>query len=247
MIRAFIFDLDGTLVDTLGEIAEVMNDILQERHWPAYPTSAYRAMVGNGLRALILSAVPKDALYDQEELYSQTLERFEKRGAGSSLPYPGTMETLRDLDRNGIPLAVLSNKPDPVTQSIVSQLFPNIPFAFVRGGMDSQPIKPHPSSALDALASMRAVVDRDYYSNISDSFLLGPLGSILSAKNERQPEPLRAGDCAFVGDSDIDIKTAQNAGMMPVGAAWGFRGEEELHAAGARYVFKSIREILRLT
>ena len=246
MIRAFIFDLDGTLVDTLGEIAEVMNDILQERHWPAYPTSAYRAMVGKGLRALIQSAVPKDAAYNQEELYAQTLERFEKRGAGTSVPYPGTAETLRDLDRNGIPLAVLSNKPDPVTRLVVAQLFPNIPFAFVRGGIDGMPIKPHPSSALDALASMRAVVDKDYYSGISDSFLLGPLGSLMPQASDRPPEQLRAGDCALVGDSDVDIKTAQNAGMMAVGAAWGFRGEEELHAAGARYVFKSIREILRL-
>jgi len=212
MIKAVIFDLDGTLVDTLGDIATIMNGYLGSKGWPGHTIASYRQMVGRGLSNLIRAAIPATQVHQVAQLYAEVYEVYEAMGAGESLPYPGVSETLSILSTRGIGMAVVSNKPDPITRNMVEKLFPSIRFAFVRGGLDGKPSKPDPASTLEA------------------ALACGVLPS----------------ECGFVGDSDIDMKTAQAAGMLAIGAAWGFRGEQELREAGADIIIESMEGLLKI-
>ena len=212
MIQGFIFDLDGTLVDTLGDIATGMNNFLQSRGLPVHLTEDYRRMVGKGLLHLISEAVPQIYRRESRNWYPEVLAIFEDMGAGSSVPYPDVTDTLGKLASVRIPMSVVSNKPDPVTVQVVAQLFPSIPFALVRGGLDGVPVKPHPAGAIEAAKAMG----------------------------------LDPGHCGFLRDSDVDMKTALAAGMVPLGAAWGFRSRDELTQAGASMLLDGIQEILGL-
>jgi phosphoglycolate phosphatase len=212
MIHGFIFDLDGTLVDTLGDIATGMNSFLQGRGLPVHPTEDYRRMVGKGLLHLISEAVPQAHRHEANSWYPDVLAIFKVMGAGSSIPYPGVSDTLGKLASLQVPMAVVSNKPDPVTAQVVAQLFPSIRFALVRGGLDGVPVKPHPAGAIEAAQAMG----------------------------------LKPGNCGFLGDSDVDMKTALAAGMVPLGAAWGFRTRVELEEAGAAMLLDGIQELLGL-
>lgn len=212
MIHGFIFDLDGTLVDTLADIATGMNSFLENRGLPEHPTEDYRRMVGKGLFHLIGEAVPQVHKGQAKAWYPEVLAIFEAMGAGSSIPYPGVIDTLGKLASLRIPMAVVSNKPDPVTAQVVAQLFPSIPFALVRGGLDGVPVKPHPAGAIEAARAMG----------------------------------LKPKCCGFLGDSDVDMQTALAAGMIPLGAAWGFRTRNELKEAGASMLLDGIQEILGL-
>ena len=205
----FIFDLDGTLVDTLGDIAGTMNRFLESHGWPGHPVEAYRMMVGRGLTNLIRAAVPPEHADRAAQLYPAVFRQYESMGVGSSRPYPGPTAALSELAAAGAALAVVSNKPDPFTIAMVEALFPGVPFAFVHGGRDGVPSKPDPAPAFEAARACG----------------FAPAG------------------CAFVGDSNVDMRTAVAAGMVPVGAAWGFRGEDELLSAGAVIIARSMADI----
>jgi phosphoglycolate phosphatase len=210
MIKAIIFDLDGTLVDTLGDIATLMNSYLRSKGWPEHGMEAYKLMVGRGLSNLIRAAVPAAQVHRVPELYADVYASYVAMGVGYSLPYPGVPETLDKLASFGIPMAVVSNKPDLITQDMVSKLFPAGRFAFIQGGLDGKPSKPDPVSTLEAARACG----------------------------------FPPSECAFVGDSDIDMKTAEAAGMLSIGASWGFRGELELRQAGADIIIDSIEALL---
>ncbi|GAB1433380.1 HAD family hydrolase [Spirochaetota bacterium] len=210
MIRGIIFDLDGTLVDTITDIALGMNKFLTARAWPVHTTDQYRIMVGRGLLNLIRAAVPQEEAHRAEELFEEAHAAYSSVGTANSLPYPHVHDSLRILTQKGIHLAVLSNKPDDLTKSMIKELFPDIPFKMVQGGTEGVPHKPHPGMALKAAE------------------VFG----------------LKAAECAFLGDSDVDIKTALAAGMQPIGAAWGFRAKEELLKAGAKTVLATFKDIL---
>jgi phosphoglycolate phosphatase len=212
MIKAILFDLDGTLVDTLADIATVMNGFLQSKSWPAHTVEDYRLMVGRGLLNLIRAAVPPPHAQRAEEFYDEVFTVYDAMGIGESRPYPGATRVLEALNAAGIPIAVVSNKPDAITRNMMAGLFSDIRFALVRGGLDGVAPKPDPSSAFEAARACGVA----------------------------------PADCAFVGDSDVDMKTAVAAGMLPVGAAWGFRGEAELRAAGATIIAATIDEVPEL-
>lgn len=216
-MKAFMFDLDGTLLDTLADIAAACNCLLAAHGWPQHPVAAYRRMVGNGFATLIRRAVPASVL---ESLDDHALERLVGEGRGlyaqhlhdATVPYPGMRDVLAELARRGFALAVLSNKPDDMTQAVIARQFPAIPFARVCGGRAGMPLKPDPAGALAILHEMNVA-----------------------------PE-----ECFYVGDSDVDMRTAGAAGMVPVGVSWGFRGEEEVRAAGAACVLRQAEDALLL-
>ncbi len=144
---AFIFDLDGTLLNTLEDICLSMNHALAGFGLAPWERDAYRYLVGNGARILAERAVR-----DRQDLTDGVLEAYQRRYEAHLMdhtrPYPGMPETLKELQRRGIPLCVLSNKPDADTRKVVAESFPEIRFTHVQGQLPGVPRKPDPAGAL---------------------------------------------------------------------------------------------------
>lgn len=214
MPRAYIFDLDGTLVDTLPDIAAAMNAALAARGWPLLSGEAYRSRVGWGSLELARLSLPEDRRTDEEirllDLRFRSL--YKAAPVVRSVPFPGIPETLAELQNRGIPLSVLTNKPDEAVAPLLDALFPDIRFFRALGADDNRPRKPDPALA--------RVIARD-------------LG-------------LSPDQVLFVGDSAVDMKTARNAGMVPIGVSWGYREVAELEEAGAARIVRSPDDLLAI-
>lgn len=204
---AVIFDLDGTLLYTLEEIAAATNAALVRVGYPEHSVDAYRQFVGSGAKKLAWRVLPKEKQCHEEceALYAVLGEEYARSLNTIARPYDGVREMLMAFAAAGKQLAVLSNKPDELTKAAVKKYFPTVDFFVVQGGLPDVPLKPVGDSAIGIAAKMKI-----------------------------DPEQI-----IFVGDSDVDMQTAQNAGMIPVGASWGFRGSEELKAAGAKIVLEA--------
>lgn len=214
MIKAILFDLDGTLVDTVEDIAAAVNAALAAFGFPPRGTDEMYRMVGNGMRNLVGKAVPPhvgdQALID--ECAKKATEAYAEKPAVFTKPYPGVAELLGSLRERGLPSSIISNKPDALTTMVVDAVLPGWPFRVVQGEKAGVPRKPDPASSLAIAAAMGA-----------------------------RPE-----ETLYLGDSDVDMQTANAAGFLAVGAAWGFRGREELIASGASKVIDHPRELLEL-
>lgn len=211
-IKAAIFDLDGTLVDSLADIGGAMNRALAHHGLPTHPVDAYRLFVGDGVQKLAERALPRD----RQELKEPVLAEYRRYYAEGLLdrtqPFPGIEGLLDGLTERGVALAVLSNKPDPATRRIVTHFFSRWPLKAVFGERAGVPRKPDPTAALEIARAVGA-----------------------------QPD-----ECLFVGDSAIDMRTANAAGMRAVGVLWGMRGREELEANGAKALVAHPADILPL-
>lgn len=199
--RAVLFDLDGTLLDTLEDLATAANRVLAAMALPPHPMAAYRTFVGDGLRTLVERMLPAaqrtpgrvaEAVQAFETIYATTWDQ-------RSAPYPGIADMLDLLATRSIRLSILSNKPDAFTRLCVYRLLANWRFDPLLGQRPGVPKKPDPAAALEIAR------------------LLG----------------LQPSEILYVGDSGVDMETARAAGMDAVGVLWGFRGAEELLAAGA--------------
>ncbi|MCA9613044.1 MAG: HAD family hydrolase [Polyangiales bacterium] len=145
--RAFVFDLDGTLVDSLEDIAVAMNDVLEAAGLPTHSLDAYRGFVGWGAADLVHRAAPTG---DHATLLAAFKQRYHGRGLEkASRPYDGVPELLRALVERRVPVAVLSNKPHAATVAVVARFFPDVPFVAVLGARDDVPHKPDPTAALE--------------------------------------------------------------------------------------------------
>ncbi|MBX3248085.1 MAG: HAD-IA family hydrolase [Myxococcales bacterium] len=208
-VRGVVFDLDGTLLDTLEDIALAMNEVLSAAGLPTHPLDAYRRLVGWGARDLIRRAAPDG---DQDALLADFRARYYGRGLhGATRPYEGVPQLLHALVARRVPVAVLSNKPHEPTVAVIGHYFPDVPFVAVLGARPSAPIKPDPTVAL----------------TIAEGLGLSP------------------SECAFVGDTEVDIETGRRAGMRPIGVSWGFRAES-LAPAGAERVLDAPEDLLSL-
>lgn len=212
--KAIIFDLDGTLVDSLQDIADSLNEALSCNSHPTHSFAAIRQMVGNGLRNLITSALPAAERNKQavDRCLKSMLEIYWGNCSNKTTAYSGINELLSELQAKNIPIAVLSNKADAYTKKVVSELFPRTAFTHVCGMTDEATRKPDPSAAIR---------------------ICNELGIATS-------------DAVFVGDSDVDMLTAHNAGMYALGVAWGYQPEENLQTAGADLIISHSSEILKL-
>ena len=209
--RAFIFDLDGTLLDSLADLAHAVNHALAARGCPAHPEEAYRYFVGNGMRVLVRRAAPPECPdADLLALARDVETRYAETWNHCTRPYPGVSELLRELRRRGVPVGVLSNKPHEFTCRMVAHFFPEVDFFAVYGQRAGVPVKPDPTAALHMVAELATTPDR----------------------------------VCFVGDSRVDMETAVNAGMIPVGVTWGFRPREELLEFGAKFLIDKAEDVL---
>jgi phosphoglycolate phosphatase len=209
-----IFDLDGTLVDTLEDLADAMNRVLVAEHLPTHDYTWYRQAIGNGVRRLVTIAIPAERRSEQTigEYVDQMMADYDEHCLVKSRLYDGIAEMLGKLRAGGVRLAVNSNKPDDPTQRIVDALIGAATFEAVMGARPGVPLKPDPTAAL---------LIRDRFGIAADRIV-------------------------YVGDSQVDMRTAAAAGMVAVGVTWGFRTKSELVENGAVAVLDHPRELLAL-
>lgn len=148
-----IFDLDGTLLDTVADLANATNQALGQCGYPTHPVEAYYQFVGNGINKLFARALPAEHSDEENVLRIRSLfvPYYNAHNADCSRPYPGVVELLRTLEKKGVKLAVASNKYHEATLKLVHHFFPDIHFAAVYGQRDGVPIKPAPDVVFDIL------------------------------------------------------------------------------------------------
>jgi phosphoglycolate phosphatase len=218
MLKLIIFDLDGTLLNTLDDLADCTNYVLQQNGHPTHDIEAYKYFVGNGVEMLLRRALPKDITETEfAEILQQFMAHYELHKADKTAPYSGMVETLEKLQEKGILLAVATNKPHDLLPDLMHFYFPTIKWAAVYGNRKDVPIKPHPQIVYDicrGVARNAPTVDKN--------------------------------QMLYIGDTAVDMETAQNAGITKVGVLWGFRTKEELQQANADYIIEHPQEILSL-
>ena len=214
MYKHVIFDLDGTLLNTLEDLAGAANWVCAQHGWPAHGVEEYKYFVGNGAAKLLERVVP-EGVPVTDGLRQVLLEEFGRRyGAHKSdktTPYPGMPEAVRRLREAGLTLAVLSNKPDEAARPVVERYYPNL-FHQVQGALPGVPVKPDPTLLRRLMAEMGA--------------------------SQR--------DTLFVGDSNVDIRTAKHGGLTSCGVLWGFRTRRELEEEGADYIVDTAQALVEL-
>lgn len=214
MIKAVIFDLDGTLADTMDDLRSAMNSMLRSFGMKERTRTELLKFINQGAKSFVKDSLPDDIEKTDElvdaclkvylDFYSQCYDT-------DTYAYDGIKTALEALHNSGIKLGVLSNKNDTYVKAIITRLFGDDLFAIAEGYLDL-PHKPDPSSALRMAKKM----------NVTPH------------------------ECAFIGDSDTDINTAKNAGMIPIGVEWGYRPKEILIGAGANIILKTPDEITNL-
>jgi len=207
-----VFDLDGTLLNTIDDLADAANCVCSGHGWPVFSADQYKDMVGRGIPVLVSRFSPPGL--SESELAAAVDEfcaAYAVRKANKTAPYPQIPSVLAALKAAGVSMAVLSNKADTFAKAVVEQYLPGI-FDGVQGAVDGQPLKPDP-------ALLRRLL------------------------NAVQADPART---LFVGDSDVDICTGKNASLVTCGVLWGFRGRDELAAAGADILVLRPEELVRL-
>lgn len=205
MYTHVIFDLDGTLLNTIDDLADAGNHVCAAHGWPTHTVDQFKRMVGNGMPNLVSRFTPEGL--SEEELAGVLAEfsaYYGEHKEDKTAPYPGMPEALAALKEQGIHLAVLSNKAHALAGPVVEHYFPGV-FDDIQGALPDAPLKPDPT-------------------------LLHALMEKIGAKPETT---------LFVGDSDVDVLTGKNGGLTVCGVLWGFRGQDELLAAGADVLVKT--------
>ncbi len=206
-----IFDLDGTLADTLADLADATNYGLRVMGCPEHTYDEYRYFVGNGAMKLCERALPEGRKHEAERLHGLFSEYYGAHYLDKTSLYDGTREMLARLAEGKVTLAVATNKPQVFAREIVSALLPEVQFVKVLGGCGERPKKPDTAIIREIMIGLPDV-----------------------------------GSAFMVGDSAVDIMTAQNAGLTSVGCVWGFRGRGELTSAGADFLAEKPGDIAHI-
>lgn len=203
MIRSILFDLDGTLLDTLDDLANSVNYALRTHHLPERSHTEIRSFLGNGIRNLMLDAVGRGMSDEAFEPVFQTFRTYYvKHCLDKSKPFAGIIDLLKALQQRGITMAVVSNKLHPAVVELNERFF-----------------KDYINSAVGESATVRRKPNPDA--------VLAALSELGCSKDE----------AVYVGDSEVDLHTAQNAGMQCMLVLWGFRDEDFLRSLPGASLF----------
>ena len=203
MIRSILFDLDGTLLDTLDDLANSVNYALRTHHLPERSHTEIRSFLGNGIRNLMLDAVGRGMSDEAFEPVFQTFRTYYvKHCLDKSKPFAGIIDLLKALQQRGITMAVVSNKLHPAVVELNERFF-----------------KDYINSAVGENATVRRKPNPDA--------VLAALSELGCSKDE----------AVYVGDSEVDLHTAQNAGMQCMLVLWGFRDEDFLRSLPGASLF----------
>ncbi len=213
--KAVIFDLDGTLLNTLDDLADSCNQVLEKNGFPTHTIDEVRMFVGNGLGVLIEKALPSGKENPQyQKVLQEMRETYANNWQNKTRAYDGVLDLINELSSCGVKMGIVSNKPDAQVKELASLYFKGIPASCAIGEKESEGIKRKPSP---------------------DSVF-----AVLKKLGVEKHEAL------YVGDSDVDIKTANNAGLFCVSVLWGFRSEDFLKANGAKCFIKTPSELLEI-
>ena len=207
--KAVIFDMDGTILDTLDDLASSVNYALEANGFPKRTREEVRRFVGNGAVKLIRRAVPEgteDDLFDK--VFALYTSYYDVHCADATKPYDGITELLALLRSKGVKTAVVSNKPDEAVRILVETYFPHL-FDAAVGTRDGIKTKPAPDSVFEIIKKIGA------------------------GKK----------DCVYVGDSEVDMETAKNAGIPCISVSWGFKESEFLAEHGAQKIVNNAKEL----
>lgn len=207
--KAVLFDMDGTVLDTLDDLADSVNRSLREFDLPEVSRFQVGQSLGNGAKYLIRHCLPEGS---DEALCVQVLAFYkpwyDAHCRIKTKPYDGILQLMEALRADGIRQAIISNKPDSAVQELAEAFFPGL-MDVVIGESPAVKRKPSPDTVLAAARRMG----------------------------------LMASDCVYIGDTEVDLETARNAGMDCIPVSWGFRTEEQLCAAGAEEIIRSPEEL----
>lgn len=200
--QAAIFDMDGTILDTLEDLMVSTNYALSQYQMPTRNLEEVRLAVGNGLLKLVERVVPAGTAEERIHQVHQTLvSYYQTHCAVQTAPYPGILPLLQSLRAQGVLTAVVTNKVDSAAQKLCQTYFPGL-FDAAVGERDGIRKKPAPDSVNEVLRELR----------------------------------LKPEEAVYIGDSEVDLQTAANAGMDCIGVSWGFRGKEFLEVHGAQVI-----------
>lgn len=212
MYDPIIFDLDGTLLNTLGDLAAAGNFALEKLGLPVHEEEKYRIFVGNGIPKLIERMMPPNSTEeDREKAHKIFSEYYELHKADKTLPYPGITELLAELNSRKITAVCCTNKDHKFAAELLKSFFGD-DLAEVIGAGRGFPRKPEPGAVI----------------HLAEKY----------GKPDRKP--------LYVGDSSVDMQTAQNAGVTACGVLWGFRDREELERYNPEYIAETVSDLRKI-
>lgn len=211
--NAVFFDLDGTLADSLVDLANCVNHVLEQKGFPVHSIECYKYFAGDGILKMIERAVPAEYSADPivYELKDQFMEYYSQHYADNTVAYDGLDKLIDALKQKGIKIAVVTNKAQEMAEKVVYKLFGDS-FDYILGLREGIPAKPDPTGILMAMKELEVAPD----------------------------------ECAFVGDTGMDVAGGVNAGAYPIGVLWGFREKEELAEFGAEAFASTAEELLKI-
>ncbi|MDD3185713.1 MAG: HAD family hydrolase [Anaerostipes sp.] len=210
--KAIIFDMDGTILNTLDDLKDSLNVVLKKNQYPLRSIEEVRSFVGNGIQKLIERAVPEGISQDAlNRVCMEFKAYYQEHCAIKTKPYDGIVELLKELREKGYLTAVVSNKADDAVQDLCKEYFPGL-FHCALGEKEEIRKKPAPDSVFATLKELK----------------------------------VEAKDAIYIGDSEVDFQTSQNAKLDHIIVRWGFRDEDFLREQGATVFVSQPEEILKL-
>lgn len=212
MYKLAIFDMDGTILDTLTDLASAINHALEACGFPARTVDEVRMFVGNGILKLVERAVPAGSTQEEKDRVKAAFDAYyQEHCLDETRPYAGIVDVIRDLRSAGVKTACVSNKPDYGVQSLCDRFFPGL-FDYAVGMKPGMAVKPAPDAVYDVFDALKT----------------------------------EASEAVYIGDSDVDLMTAKNAGTDCISVLWGFRDKAFLTEHGAAVFAEKPEELLTI-